>query len=500
MVNYYSQNGEDFLLDEVFKDKKSGFFVEVGCIDGKRFSNTLTFEERGWMGLCIEAHAGYIELLRRNRPNSIICHCAAGEKDEDDAIFYANARGSLSTLDRSKESYFREKYGEYFTGFEEQRVPKRRIDTLFREHGIGEIDILSLDIEGYEVEALKGIDFRYYKPLVLVIESDSSEHEIQIDSMLIPNGYTKSVRIACNIFYFLDPKWEQRIKNKTFHVNLIHTRHPLDNGEDIQTETEIDTRSKNCISRKSVAMLTLRKKMIFVINAVKRMCRRRGQPPPCGNQTRFRFFEIGFHGDQNLLQLVDLMTHNCNYFIETGANVGSTLAYVARTYPHIQCLSCEPDLQAFQHAVKNTISLPNVSIFNETSQEFLKRIAQEHAYLFEGNVLFWLDAHGYGFKWPLKEEIAFITMNFKAAYILIDDFKVPGLQCFGYDEYRGQVCSFDYIRDSFGTDDFDLYYPSYTEHTSEHHPLEGWGLFVINEIFEIPVSLEGKITRWQKSL
>ena len=79
MVNYYSQHGEDFLLDRLLSDKKRGFFVEVGCIDGRRFSNTLIFEERGWRGLCVEAHTGYIELLRQNRPNSIVCHCAAGE-------------------------------------------------------------------------------------------------------------------------------------------------------------------------------------------------------------------------------------------------------------------------------------------------------------------------------------------------------------------------------------------------------------------------------------
>ena len=56
-------------------------------------------------------------------------------------------------------------------------------------------------------------------------------------------------------------------------------------------------------------------------------------------------------------------------------------------------------------------------------------------HIFRQNVLFWLDAHGYGFKWPLKDEVRFIAEKFKHAYILIDDFKVPGLGCFGFDEY-----------------------------------------------------------------
>jgi FkbM family methyltransferase len=247
-VNYYSQHGEDFLLDQLFKEKKRGFFVEVGCIDGKHFSNTLTFEEREWKGMCVEAHADYIEILRQNRPNSIVCHCAVGESDEDEVPFYANVRGSLSTLDGSRESHFREKFSEYFSGFEVQKVSKRRLDTLFREHNVQEVDILSLDIEGYEVEALEGLDFQRYKPLVLVVESDNSKHEQKLDEILIPNGYTKSVRVAQNIFYLLDPKLEDRIKNKSFRVTLTHTRHPLDAGEDKLIEVEIDTRTSNAES------------------------------------------------------------------------------------------------------------------------------------------------------------------------------------------------------------------------------------------------------------
>jgi len=208
------------------------------------------------------------------------------------------------------------------------------------------------------------------------------------------------------------------------------------------------------------------------------------------------FFNVGFHGDTYLSDLVDTITKEVNVFVETGTNVGSTIAYVARTYPHIRCLSCEPDIEAFQYAMKNTAGLSNVTIYNETSQEFLSRIKRQHAELFEQNTLFWIDAHGYGFKWPLKEEIAFITTNFKAANILIDDFKVPGLDCFAYDEYQGQECSFDYIKNSINLKlNYNIYYPNYTERTSKHHPLRGWGLIVFGHGHElkIPDSLRDKV-------
>lgn len=191
------------------------------------------------------------------------------------------------------------------------------------------------------------------------------------------------------------------------------------------------------------------------------------------------FHKIGFHGDKYLLEFVDyiICNCNCNYFIESGTNVGSTLAYVAGKYPNIQCISCEPDKQAFEQAVKNTSQFLNVLIFNETSQIFSKRFSYQYNHSAEDNLLFWLDAHGYGFKWPLKDELGFITRNFKEAYILIDDFKVPGLECFGYDQYQEQICSFDYIKDALNPKkDYKLIYPNYTIKTSKHHPLRGWVL------------------------
>lgn len=196
------------------------------------------------------------------------------------------------------------------------------------------------------------------------------------------------------------------------------------------------------------------------------------------------FFNVGFHGDQYLLDLVDVIIERCDFFIETGTDVGSTLAYVASTYPDIQCISCEPNADAFKRALQNTGGYKNVTLYNETSQDFLKRLGKFSSV--DSEVLFWLDAHGFGFKWPLKEELDFITTFFERAYILIDDFKVPGLDCFGYDEYQGQICSFDYVKDALNASlNYRLYYPRYTDRTSQFHPLRGWGLIEFGHAKEV---------------
>jgi hypothetical protein len=175
----------------------------------------------------------------------------------------------------------------------------------------------------------------------------------------------------------------------------------------------------------------------------------------------------------------------CQVFVETGTNVGSTVAYVARRFPDLHCFSCEPDRRAYDEAQKNTSHYDNVTLYNEPSQHFLRRLLEKKEVLHR-EVLFWIDAHGYGFQWPLREEIRLITSRRDKAFVLIDDFRVPGLDGFRYDAYDGQVCSLDYIKDSLDQrHTYRVYYPAYTDQTSGHHPLTGWGLIEFGHVSEL---------------
>ena len=97
----------------------------------------------------------------------------------------------------------------------------------------------------------------------------------------------------------------------------------------------------------------------------------------------------------------------------------------------------------------------SVTLHLETSQQFLRRLQAAYPGKSEqilDPALFFLDAHGYGFAWPLLEEVRFYTRKFRGGFLLIDDFKVPPLgeeeqeeEAFGYDTYMRQECSFAFI-------------------------------------------------------
>jgi FkbM family methyltransferase len=201
MEKYYSQHGEDFLINKIFNGKKNGFYVEIGCLDGIEYSNTYFFEKKGWNGICVEAHKDFIEMLRKNRSQAQIVHCAVGEKDQDDVTFYANKLGSLSTLDKNEEERWKQSYSSFFTGFEEQHVKMRTLTTIFDESNVKEIDFISLDIEGYEVQALTGLDLKKYRPRLFIIEYKDEDHKAKLESILFPNEYKFLATLGCNLFY-----------------------------------------------------------------------------------------------------------------------------------------------------------------------------------------------------------------------------------------------------------------------------------------------------------
>ncbi len=200
--HYYSQNGEDIILWSLFSDQMTpGFFIDVGALDGLRFSNTYSFEEAGWCGVCIEAHPVYIESLRRNRPNSIVVHAAIGDQDRESVDFYASDRESLSTLNPLlKEEPG--KSGYYFTGWDVKNVPIRTLNTILEENHIkSPIDIVSIDNEGKELLALYGFNLRKYRPRAFVIKVLDGNVEAKLDAYLEKFGYIQIRRIANSVFY-----------------------------------------------------------------------------------------------------------------------------------------------------------------------------------------------------------------------------------------------------------------------------------------------------------
>lgn len=227
---FYSQHGEDLVAWKVFANSRGPrYFVEVGMIDGRRFSNTLALEQRGWRGLCVEAHPDYVQMVRNNRPNSTVVHAAAGERNDGQLTFHADPRGDLSTTVQPDETQMKQRFGHWFQGYQPMQVPARTLnDMLSQADAPRRFELLSLDIEGGEPAALRGLDLEHWQPRMIIIEADDADSLHALRRQLQPAGYTLARMIGINAVFTRLRRDTWRTRTARIDQHVFHTAHPTD--------------------------------------------------------------------------------------------------------------------------------------------------------------------------------------------------------------------------------------------------------------------------------
>ena len=366
---FYSQHGEDFLLNKIFKDKADGVYVEIGCLDGIEYSNTYYFEKKGWKGICLEAHNDFIPLLKMNRPGASIVHCAVGEEDKDNVTFYANKIGSLSTLDKNEEERWKKDYKEYFTGFEEQTVQMRTLTTVFDELKVSKIDFVSLDIEGYEVQALKGLDFSKYRPGIFVIEFKNESHKKLLEDILFVHDYKFIGIIGCNLFYSINKEDKKTLLRSYGKVPLLLIDQQ---GKEIHHEVSL-TKTPWQTKLKSALKRSIAGKMWRFFKTKKSQYQEKFVVPSY-NEKR----EI-INGYKKRFKL--------DNFVESGTFLGDTIDHFKNDFKKL--ISIELSEELSRKAIKRFAGLPNIRIIHGDSGLVIKDILND----FSAPCLFWLDGH-----------------------------------------------------------------------------------------------------------
>ena len=199
LVTFNSGVGQDrWIVYEVFRGVKNGYFVDVGSSDGVIASNTKVLEDLGWSGICIDPFPKNMR-SRTCRVFTEVVDSKAGRK-----VRFRKA-GSLGGI----EEYFgaTKEYNEVKQAQVVEFTTTTLEDILDRAKAPNFIHYISMDIEGAELEALKAFPFFKYKVGAFTIEHNFEEPKrSKIKALLESQGYRRVRFVGADDYYMLDQK------------------------------------------------------------------------------------------------------------------------------------------------------------------------------------------------------------------------------------------------------------------------------------------------------
>lgn len=175
-------------IQELFNFKTSGYFVDIGAHNGVSLSNTKYLEELGWEGLCIEPHPKVFKELCKNRTCDKI-NCAVWNKDTKVKFLSLSGytemlSGIVESYDKRHERRILDELNFYGGNQEIIEIDAKKFDSIVENI---DIDFLSIDTEGSELEILNQINFEKYNIKVICVENNF--HEPKFNDFFSQKGY-----------------------------------------------------------------------------------------------------------------------------------------------------------------------------------------------------------------------------------------------------------------------------------------------------------------------
>jgi FkbM family methyltransferase len=185
--------GENELVWQSFDCRKDGFFVEVGANEPRTGSQTWFLEEQGWRGILVEPQSRLCQRLREARPRSAVFQVACGAPGlPREMPFYIADAPSKSSLVRN--------LIEPGTHYPETEMVKiMTLDEVLLEAGNPRVDFVSIDVEGTQLDVLRGFTLERHRPALLLLEDHLQN--LRLHRYLKQSGYRVVKRTGLNNWY-----------------------------------------------------------------------------------------------------------------------------------------------------------------------------------------------------------------------------------------------------------------------------------------------------------
>ncbi len=163
----FGATGEDVFINKIFK-KKNGFYVDIGALHPINGSLTYNLYKKGWHGVNFDLLETNIRLFKffRKRDTSHAIALSSKSGYIDSYIF--NAGSGLNTLNKN----WADKWSKLINkDYSIEKIEKKTLNEAINQFNIPkDFDFLNIDVEGHEIEVLRGINFKDIRPKIISIE------------------------------------------------------------------------------------------------------------------------------------------------------------------------------------------------------------------------------------------------------------------------------------------------------------------------------------------
>ncbi|MCP3980403.1 MAG: FkbM family methyltransferase [bacterium] len=210
----YAQSGEDLIADYLLRivlQIPDPYYLDVGTNDPVDLNNTYLFYRAGGHGVCVEPDPLLAARIARARPRDRCLNLGVGEVSSDSARFWVMDPPTLSTF---SEEQVRELEGD--SRYRVARtidVPLLSLTDIIAEHCARCPQFVSIDVEGLDLDIVRGFDFDRFRPEVFCIESVTHVDEIKIDELIRlmrDRGYVVYADTFINTLFVEGQAWARR--------------------------------------------------------------------------------------------------------------------------------------------------------------------------------------------------------------------------------------------------------------------------------------------------
>jgi FkbM family methyltransferase len=212
----YSQCGEDLIINFIFQILQIArpSFLDLGAHHPTYLSNTYFFYERGCTGVCVEPDPMLHTEIKNKRKKDICLNVGVGTTQKTEADFFLMTSKTLNTF--SKEEA--ERYQAYGKQKIEKviKLPLLTVNQIINQNFTSAPNLISIDIEGLELDILKTFDFSLFKPEIFCVETltyteDNAERKLsEVIDYICQNGYFVYADTFINTIFVSKTAWSQR--------------------------------------------------------------------------------------------------------------------------------------------------------------------------------------------------------------------------------------------------------------------------------------------------